>query len=109
MDEQLPSPGAPPPAREASRRELRPGRLVLLGVSVVVLVWFAVANLQDVRIRFWVSTSSAPLIVVIVISGFLGAAASGLWSWLRRRRRAAGELGGDHRGRGRGVGRSPAP
>jgi len=32
------------------------------------------------------------LIVVIVISGFLGAAVSALWAHLRRRRRA----GGDH-------------
>jgi uncharacterized integral membrane protein len=93
VDDQSALPGAQPPAEEPARRELRPARLVLLGVALVLLIWFAVANLQDVRIRFWVSTTGAPLIVVIVISGVLGAAASSLWSWLRRRRRAGG-LGG---------------
>ena len=93
MDDQSTLPGAQPPDHEPSRRELRPARLVLFGVALVLLIWFAVANLQDVQIHFWVSTAGAPLIVVIVISGFLGAAASSLWSWLRRRRRA-GEPGG---------------
>lgn len=93
MDDQSTLPGAQPPDQRPSRREPRPARLVLLGAAIVLLVWFAVVNLQDVQIHFWVSTTGAPLIVVIVISGFLGAAASGLWSWLRRRRRA-GEPGG---------------
>ncbi len=89
-EDQSTLPGAEPSAPEPSRREVRPARLVLLGIAVVLLIWFAVANLQGVRIRFWVSSAHAPLIVVIVISGFLGAAASGMWSWFRRRRRAGG-------------------
>jgi uncharacterized integral membrane protein len=47
--------------------------LVAVGVAVVLLVWFAVANVKDVRIDFWVFNRQAPLIVVIVISGLLGA------------------------------------
>ncbi len=48
-------------------------RLVGVAVAVVLLAWFAVANLRDVRIDFWVFHRQAPLILVIVISGLLGA------------------------------------
>ena len=41
--------------------------------AVILLGWFAVANLRDVRIDFWVFNRQAPLILVIVISGLLGA------------------------------------
>lgn len=90
MEDRSTVPGAQPPAPEPPRGARRPARVVITGVALVLLIWFAVANFQDVRIRFWVSTTGAPLIVVIVISGFLGAAVSGLWSRRRRRRRAGG-------------------
>ncbi len=44
-----------------------------MAVAVVLLVWFALANLRRVQIDFWVFNRQAPLIVVIVISGLLGA------------------------------------
>src|SRR5271165_6829891 len=47
--------------------------LVGVAVAVILLVWFAAANLDRVRIDFWVFHRQAPLIVVIVISGLLGA------------------------------------
>lgn len=47
--------------------------VVGVAVAVVLLVWFALANLRDVRIDFWVFNRQAPLILVIVISGLLGA------------------------------------
>jgi uncharacterized integral membrane protein len=57
--------------KEIDRR--RQATLVGVGVAVILLVWFAVANLRDVRIDFWVFHRQAPLILVIVISGLLGA------------------------------------
>ncbi len=48
-------------------------RLVGVLVAVILLGWFAVANLRDVRIDFWVFHRQAPLILVILISGLLGA------------------------------------
>ena len=47
----------------------------LVGVAVagVLLGWFALANFGKVRIDFWVFHRQAPLIVVIAISGLLGA------------------------------------
>jgi uncharacterized integral membrane protein len=59
--------------------------LVAVGVAVVLLVWFALANLRDVRIDFWVFNRQAPLILVIVISGLLGALITALI--MRRRTR----------------------
>ena len=63
------------------RRDMR---MVLIGVTAVLLVWFALANLQDVPIHFWVTTTRAPLIVVIAISGAFGALIGAL---VARRRR----------------------
>lgn len=78
-------PGHPP---TTSRERQRPARFVLTGCALVLLVWFAAANLQVVRIHFWIVTEGAPLIVVIAISGSLGAVSAGLWSRVRRRRAA---------------------
>jgi uncharacterized integral membrane protein len=47
----------------------------LIGVAIAgaLLGWFALANLRDVRIDFWFYNRQAPLILVILISGLLGA------------------------------------
>ncbi len=76
--------GGEPPAPRDRRRD---ARMVLSGVVGVLLVWFAVINLQDVSIHFWLTSTKAPLIVVIVIAGVLGAAITLLLSHLSRRRR----------------------
>lgn len=64
----------------------RDARVAATGVVVVLLVWFAVANLQHVHIRFWLWSAGAPLIVVVVISCALGFAMGGLAARARRRR-----------------------
>jgi uncharacterized integral membrane protein len=70
----------PEPVRDR-RRDLR---LVVTGVVAVLLVWFALANLQDVKIHFWVYSTHASLITVIAIAVVLGAAAAVLLSRHRR-------------------------
>ena len=47
--------------------------LIGVGAAVVLLVWFTLANLHDVKIDFWVIDRQAPLVLVILISGVLGA------------------------------------
>lgn len=63
----------------------RQATLIGVAVAVVLLAWFALANLRDVRIDFWVANRQAPLILVIVISGLLGALITALV--MRRRGR----------------------
>lgn len=70
------------------RDRRRDARMVLIGVVAVLLVWFALANLQDVKIHFWLSTTRAPLIVVIIIAGVLGALVGMLVSRRRRQGRS---------------------
>jgi uncharacterized integral membrane protein len=57
---------------EPAGERRRQAALIAVAVAVVLLVWFALANLRDVRIDFWVFNRQAPLILVIVISGLLG-------------------------------------
>jgi uncharacterized integral membrane protein len=59
--------------------------LIGVAIAVVLLMWFALANLRDVRIDFWFYNRQAPLILVILISGLLGALITALV--LRRRGR----------------------
>jgi len=57
--------------KQVDRR--RQVRLIAIVAVVIVLGWFAVANTRRVQIDFWVFHRQAPLILVIVISGLLGA------------------------------------
>lgn len=56
----------------------RQATMIGVAAAAVLLVWFALANLRDVQIDFWVFSRQAPLILVIVISGLLGAAITAL-------------------------------
>ena len=80
IDEREALGGQPPPVRNRSR-DLR---MVLSGVVAVLLIWFALGNLQKVPIHFWVASTKAPVIIVVVISGALGAAATMLVGRWRR-------------------------
>lgn len=48
-------------------------RLIVMGIAAILLIWFALANFRSVKIDFWLDQRQAPLIVVILISGLLGA------------------------------------
>lgn len=73
------------------RDRRRDARLVLTGVAAVLLVWFALANLQDVKIHFWLVSTKSPLIVVVAISVLLGSLVSVLLSRFVRGRKRTGE------------------
>jgi uncharacterized integral membrane protein len=88
------------PSRPAPRDRRRDLRLVVSGVVGVLLIWFAFANLQDVTIHFWVSSSRAPLIVVVVISALLGMATWALISRSRRHRQRPEDVPGGYPGAG---------
>jgi len=62
-------------------------RLVGILAAGILLGWFALANIRKVQIDFWVFHRQAPLIIVILISGLLGA----LITFLIMRRKAKPE------------------
>jgi len=76
-----PDPGEAP----APRDRKRDAGLIGLGLAAVLLVWFAVDNRSSVPIHFWVHTSKAPLILVVVIAALLGVL---IGAFVRRRRKA---------------------
>jgi uncharacterized integral membrane protein len=62
----------------------RDARLVLSGVLTVLVVWFALANTQDVKIHFWFVSTRSPIIAALAIAGACGA---GIGALLGRRSR----------------------
>jgi uncharacterized integral membrane protein len=65
-------------------------RLIAVIVALVLLVWFALANFHRTRIEFWVFHRDVPVILVIVISGLLGALITAL---IMRRKPKGSEKG----------------
>lgn len=57
--------------KDASRKP--DSRQILIVVATALLVWFAVSNWQSVTIHFWLSTTKAPVVVVIAVAAVLGA------------------------------------
>ena len=66
-----PDEGGKEVGKAAGRRHQ--ARLIGILVVGILLGWFALANIRRVQIDFWVFHRQAPLIVVILISGLLGA------------------------------------
>ena len=67
----------------------------ILGIAAgILLVWFIIANAQQVEVTWWVFDTSTSLIVVILISALLGAGVTYFFTRVRRRddhRQADGE------------------
>lgn len=64
----------PPPTERADTT-----RMVVLGLIVLAVVWFAVGNRQRVNINWWFFDRESRLIYVIVVSAILGVVADRLW------------------------------
>ena len=101
------------------RDERRPDRRgdtnwkAILGIAAgVLLVWFIIANAQQVEVTWWVVDTSTSLIVVILISALLGAGITYFFTRVRHRGNGrAGGRGADERNRGdeRGYGDEREP
>ncbi len=79
------TPGSPDERSEGTEpapRRRRDIRLVGTGVLLALAAWFAVANTQDVKIRFWLVTTRTPVVSALAIAAVLGA---GLGALLARR------------------------
>ncbi len=80
-----------PAVSKADRRE-RNRRIAALVVGVIIVV-FAVVNTDKVKVDWIVTSTSTPLIVVIVVSFVLGLAGG----YLLRGRRAKAKASDSHR------------
>lgn len=74
--------------RDVEERDSKPGQVMRVAALVVaaLIVWFAVANFQDVEVKFFFVTTTMPLFIVIVGTLLLGIA-GGYLAGRRRRRR----------------------
>jgi uncharacterized integral membrane protein len=72
------------PTASPARNKPSP-KMITVGVLVVLIVLFAVANSQTVTIHWIVTTTQTPMIIVIAGCGLVGFAAG----WMFARRRAA--------------------
>jgi uncharacterized integral membrane protein len=73
----------PPP----KQRDLRSKTIAALAVAIL-LIAFGLSNRNDVPIDWLVGTTDTPLILVIVVSAFLGAVLGALANRGRSKRRA---------------------
>jgi uncharacterized integral membrane protein len=76
-----------PAGRAPARSRTESARTIgLLGIGAIVVV-FAIVNLDDVKVDWIVTSSSTPLIVVIVLSFVLGLVTGLIGRRVRRARR----------------------
>ncbi|MFH9348633.1 LapA family protein [Kitasatospora sp. NPDC017646] len=61
-----------------------PARYIGIGVIVILAVWFLFANLDEVRIQFWVFTVTASLWIALLATLLAG----GVPGWMLKGRRA---------------------
>ncbi|WP_145788112.1 lipopolysaccharide assembly protein LapA domain-containing protein [Kitasatospora atroaurantiaca] len=59
-----------------------PNRVIAIGVIVILAVWFLFANLERVKIQFWVFTVTAPLWIALLAT----LAAGAVLGWLLKGR-----------------------
>ncbi|KJK57966.1 lipopolysaccharide assembly protein LapA domain-containing protein [Saccharothrix sp. ST-888] len=60
-----------------------PTRVIAIGVIVILAIWFLFANLDSVKIQFWVFTVTAPLWIALLATLVAG----GALGWLAKGRR----------------------
>ncbi|MDH6579717.1 LapA family protein [Kitasatospora sp. MAP5-34] len=61
-----------------------PTRVIAIGAIVILAVWFLFANLERVKIQFWVFTVTAPLWIALLATLVAGA----VLGWLFKGRRS---------------------
>ncbi len=61
-----------------------PTRVLAIGALVILAVWFLLANLNKVKIQFWVFTVTAPLWIALAATLLAG----GALGWLLKGRRS---------------------
>jgi uncharacterized integral membrane protein len=81
-------PGLDPGTPEPTGNRRRDVRLVATGILLALGIWFALANTQEVKIRFWFVSTRSPVVTALAIAAVFGAGI-GLLVGRRFRRRAS--------------------
>jgi len=58
---------------EPTSNRRRDARLVVTGILLALGIWFALANTQDVKIRFWFVSTRSPVVTALAIAAVFGA------------------------------------
>lgn len=66
-------PGLEPEMPEAKGNRRRDVRLVVTGILFALGVWFALANTQEVNIKFWFVTTRTSVVSALAITAVFGA------------------------------------
>ena len=107
-------PGEGQSTEPVPRGRSRDLRLVATGVLLALGVWFALANTQEVKIRFWVVDTRSPVVAALVIAAVFGAGIGALLArhsarFPRGGPGGAGEAPGPRFGRGRAAKHRTSP
>ena len=79
--------GAVEPQPRPKRGARVPAKAIVMIVILAAAVWFILANTQDVKIRLWVPTVSAPMWLVLLVTFVAGMLLGLITPRLVRRRR----------------------
>jgi len=79
--------GAVEPQARPKRGARVPAKVIVTIVILAAALWFIFANTQDVKIRLWVPTVSAPMWLVLLVTFVVGMLLGLITPRLVRRRR----------------------
>jgi uncharacterized integral membrane protein len=80
--------GALEPQARPKRGARVPAKVIVTLVILAAALWFIFANTQDVKVRLWVPTVSAPMWLVLLVTFVVGMLLGLITPRLMRRRRA---------------------
>ena len=80
--------GAVEPQTRPKRGARVPAKVIVALVILAAALWFIFANTQDVKVRLWVPTVTAPMWVVLLVTFAVGMLLGLVTPRLMRRRRA---------------------
>src|SRR5258705_7378748 len=81
--------GAVEPQARPKRGARVPAKVIVSLLILAAALWFIFANTQDVKVRLWVPTVSAPMWVVLLVTFAVGMLLGLVTPRLMRRRRRA--------------------
>ena len=79
------------PMQQPKKRVRVPGKVIVGAIVLAIAIWFIAVNSQDVHVKLWVHTVSAPMWLVLVVTLAVGMLLGLLAARRRRRKKAANQ------------------